>query len=186
MSHLTSSERECESEGPLPSTAREGERDESMPPVVAINVPKDFLIVHSTMPYQVSKRNEETGSWFLHELHQAFDSDKPGTDVNFLELLTRANERVSQCESKKKLDPESIAYLEPKEEEKLDPESIAYLEPKEEERLDPESIAYLEPKEEENLDHQKSGNKCTIVLSHRLCTDLVFPKSATDERFAVY
>ena len=132
-----------------------------MPPVVAINVPKDFLIVHSTMPYQVSKRNEETGSWFLHELRRAFDSDKPGTDVNFLELLTRANERVSQCESKKKLDPQKSGNK-------------------------CESIVYLEPKEEEKLDPEKSGNKCTIVLSHRLCTDLVFPKSATDERFAVY
>ena len=140
-----------ESEGPLPPTARVGESeerilyrplwdesDESMPPAVAINVPSNFLIVHSTMPYQRSKRNKKEGTWFLDELHLAFDSPHtPGTDVNFLELLTQTNAGVSRRES----------------------------------------VA----KKEGKLDEANSGHKFTTILSHRLCTDLVFQKSTAPQ-----
>ena len=130
-----------EPEETRPSTSRDGETNDALPPNVTINVPSNFLIVHSTMPYQLSKRNTETGSWFLDELRLAFDSPHTGTDVNFLELLTRTNAGVSRHES----------------------------------------VAYLEPISDRKLDEVNSGHKCTTILSQRLCTNLVFQKSTTQQ-----
>jgi len=131
-----------EPEATRPPTSRGGETNDALPPDVTINVPSNFLIVHSTMPYQLSKRSTKEGTWFLSELRLAFDSPHtPDTDVNFLELLARTNAGVTRRES----------------------------------------VAYLDPKKERIRDDAISGHKCTTMLSHRLCTDLVFRKSTAQQ-----
>ena len=141
----TSNADEADGDGAIPSTARAGDSDgsslstpcdgetnvtnEGLPPAVNINVPANFLIVHSTTPYRAAKHSIEKGSWFLEELCEAL-FDTQGSEINLLELLTETNARVSRRESVNSRDP------------------------------------------------QKSGNKCTTILSHRLITDLVF-RSAT-------
>jgi len=59
-----------------------------------MNVPKDFLIVHSTTPYRSSTHGSKVGSWFLNELRQAFDKLPYDDDVNILELLTVTNAAI--------------------------------------------------------------------------------------------
>ena len=117
-------------------------------PQTVVNVPRNFMIVYPTTPYRFSKRNVETGSWFEHELRNAFNETREEV-VDIFDLLTAANMKLAMRESK--------AFLK--------------------DNVQEGEVVYQRDAEGRRIPDQKAtGMKNTMVIEHRLCDWLVFQK----------